>query len=113
MHGISFVVFLVMLAPAAALMYFMPSGWSAASVIFALLFAWAIKAAFIEPFAIACLLQAYFHAIEGQTPNPEWEARLEQTSDKFKQLKGKAAAWVQPTSSTQTPLTHTHGDDHD
>ena len=97
MYGLSLVVFLVMLAPAAALVYFMPGGWSAASVIFALLFAWAIKAALIEPFAIACLLQAYFHVIADQSPNPEWEARLDQVSDKFKQMKTKAQTWAQPT----------------
>lgn len=97
-YGVSFIVFLVMLAPAAALVYFMPGAWSAASVVFALLFAWAIKAALIEPFAIACLLQAYFHVTAGQTPNPEWEARLDQVSNKFKELKDKASAWRQPNT---------------
>lgn len=101
-YGLSFLVFLIMLAPAAALVYFMPGGWSAAGVIFALLFAWAIKAALIEPFAIACLLQSYFHVTAGQTPNPEWEARLDQVSNKFKELKDKAAAWKQPKDDSAT-----------
>lgn len=95
-YGLAFVVFLIMLAPAAALVYFMPGAWSAAGMLFALLFAWAIKAALIEPFAIACLLQAYFNVTQGQTPSPEWEARLDGVSDKFGELKEKAKTWVQP-----------------
>lgn len=62
---LSFVVFLVMLAPAAALVYLIPGAWSAGGVVFELIFAWAIKAAFIEPFAIACMLQVYFKVTEG------------------------------------------------
>lgn len=99
-YGLSILVFLVMLAPAAALVYLIPGAWSAGGMVFALLFAWAIKVAVIEPFAIACLLQAYFKAIEGQTPNPEWEARLDKVSNKFGELKGKAQTWVQPAKAT-------------
>lgn len=93
-YGLSFMVFLIFLAPAAALVYLIPGAWSAGGVIFALVFAWAVKAAVIEPFAIACLLQTYFKEIDGQTPNPEWEARLDGASRKFGQLKDKAANWV-------------------
>lgn len=99
-YGLSLVVFLIMLAPAAAMVYLIPGAWSAGGMIFALLFAWAIKVAVIEPFAIACLLQAYFKAIDGQAPNPEWEARLDKVSNKFGELKGKAHTWVQPTKTT-------------
>lgn len=98
-YGLSLVVFLIMLAPAAALVYLIPGAWSAGGMVFALLFAWAIKVAVIEPFAIACLLQAYFKTIEGQTPNPEWEARLDKVSNKFSELKGKAQTWVQPVKA--------------
>ena len=61
---------------------------------FALLFTWSLKAALLEPFAIACLMQVYFRAIEGQAPDPEWEERLAQLSRKFAGLKDRAAAWV-------------------
>ena len=103
-YGLSFVVFLVMLAPAAALVYLMPGTWSAGGMLFALLFAWAVKVAVIEPFAIACLLQAYFHAIKDQTPNPEWEARLDKVSNKFGELKGKAQTWVQPEKESTSEV---------
>ncbi|WP_240804299.1 hypothetical protein [Qingshengfaniella alkalisoli] len=89
-YGLGFLVFLVMLAPAALVVYMMPGTWAAGSVIFALLFAWSVKAALLEPFAIACMMQVYFKTIEGQTPNSEWEAKLEQMSKKFRKLKEKA-----------------------
>ena len=89
-YGIGFLVFLLVLAPAAAIANFFPGGWSAAGVVFALIFAWSVKAAFLEPFAITCLMQVFFKTIEGQTPNQEWENRLEGMSDKFRQLKEKA-----------------------
>lgn len=93
-YGVSFLLFLVFLAPAAALVYVLPGAWSAGGVVFALLFAWAIKTAVIEPFAIACLLQAYFQAIEGQEPDPSWESRIDGVSRKFGELKDKAGQWV-------------------
>jgi hypothetical protein len=89
-YGLSIVVFLVMLAPAAALVYLIPGAWSAGGLVFAILFAWAVKAALLEPFAITCLMQVYFRTIEGQQPDPEWEARLAQMSDKFRELKDRA-----------------------
>ncbi|MCA1299807.1 hypothetical protein [Stappia indica] len=89
-YGLGFIVFLVMLAPAALVVYLMPGAWAAGGIVFALLFAWAVKAALLEPFAIACLMQVYFKTIEGQEPDPEWDARLEQMSAKFRKLKARA-----------------------
>lgn len=86
-YGLSFLVFLVMLAPAAALVYLLPGAWSAGGFVFALLFAWSIKAAFFEPFAVTCLMQVYFRTIEGQEPDPAWDARLDQMSSHFRKLK--------------------------
>jgi hypothetical protein len=93
-YGLAFVVFLIMLAPAAAIVWLMPGGWSAAGVVFALIFAWAVKAALIEPFAIACMLQVFFRTTQGQTPDPEWDARISGVSRKFTELKDKAGQWV-------------------
>jgi len=90
--GLSLVVFLVMLAPAAVVVYILPGTWSAGGLVFALLFAWAVKAALIEPFAIACLLQVFFRVTEGQEPNPEWQARLATASDTFRRLGERALA---------------------
>jgi hypothetical protein len=99
-YGLAFVVFLIMLAPAALVVYLIPGGWSAGGFIFALIFAWAVKAALIEPFAIACLMQVYFKTIEGQTPDPEWDQRIGAASRKFNQLKEKAAQWTSGRGAT-------------
>ena len=93
-YGLSFLVFIIMLAPAAAVVYMIPGAWSAGGVVFALIFAWAVKVALIEPFAIACLLQAFFKVTDGQTPNPEWDAKLDAASKKFRTLGEKAVSWA-------------------
>ncbi|MFC5386200.1 hypothetical protein ACFPLB_09510 [Aquamicrobium segne] len=96
---LSFIVFLLMLAPAALVVYLMPGAWAAGGFVFALLFAWSIKAALLEPFAIACLMQVYFKTIEGQQPNPEWEARLEQMSSHFRKLKARITGGAAPQTA--------------
>ncbi len=53
MWGLTIVIFLLMLAPAAAILYVMPGQLAGWSFVIAIVFAWAFKAAFIEPFAIA------------------------------------------------------------
>ena len=89
-YGLSFIVFMFMLAPAALVVYLMPGAFAAGSIVFALLFAWAVKTALLEPFAIACLMQVYFATIEGQEPDPEWDDRLAGMSRKFRKLKERA-----------------------
>lgn len=94
-----FLVFLIMLAPATLVVYMMPGAWSAGGFVFALLFAWSVKAAVLEPFAITCLMEVYFKTIDGQEPDPEWEARLEQMSGKFRELKERAQNAVRGSGS--------------
>lgn len=93
-YGLAFLVFLVMLAPAALVVWLIPGGWSAGGLVFALVFAWAVKAALIEPFAIACMMQVFFRTTAGQTPDPAWESRIAGVSAKFGQLKQKAVQWM-------------------
>ncbi|TJW35538.1 MAG: hypothetical protein E5W83_34440, partial [Mesorhizobium sp.] len=80
MWGVSFVIFLLMLAPAGAILYVMPGQLGGWAFVLAIVFAWAFKAAFIEPFAIASLMQVYFKTIEGQVPDPDWDRRLAEAS---------------------------------
>jgi hypothetical protein len=93
-YGLAFVVFLVMLAPAGLIVWLIPGGWSAGGFIFAIIFAWAVKSALIEPFAIACMMQVFFRVTAGQTPDPEWENRISGVSRKFNELKQRAIQWV-------------------
>lgn len=98
-YGFSLLVFILALAPAAAMSWWLPGTMSAMAVLFALVFAWAIKAALVEPLTLTCLLQVYFKVTEGQVPNPEWEQRLEGASDKFRQIKDKALAHAAPANA--------------
>jgi hypothetical protein len=91
--GLSVMVFLVMLAPAAAVVWLLPGDSTGAMFLFAVVFAWAVKAALIEPFAIACLLQVFFSVTEGQEPLPEWRGRLTRASDRFRSLGERAVGW--------------------
>lgn len=100
--ALSIIVFVVMLAPAAAVVYIMPGAWAAGGMVFALLFAWAVKVAVIEPFAIACLLQAFFKVTDGQVPNPDWEAKIDKASAKFQTLGDKAKTWVTDGAKAKT-----------
>ncbi|MCB1447007.1 MAG: hypothetical protein KDJ87_14765 [Rhizobiaceae bacterium] len=94
LYILAFVIFLVMLAPMAALFYIMPGPIAGWSFVAAIVFAWAFKAAVLEPFAIAALMAVYFDAIEGQAPNPEWDRKLSDASAKFRELKERAMAAV-------------------
>lgn len=91
---IAIVVFLSALAPAAALLYYMPGQLAGWSFVLAIIFTWAFNSAFIEPFCIAALMQVYFRRIEGQEPDKQWERRLSETSKQFRELKERAAAAV-------------------
>lgn len=90
LYVLAFAVFLLALAPAAAILYLFPGEIAGYAFILAIVFAWAFKAAVLEPFAIAALMAVYFKVIEGQAPNPEWDAKLSGASDKFRELKEKA-----------------------
>lgn len=90
---LAILVFFVMLAPAAAVIWLLPGESSAGMFVFAVVFAWATKVALIEPFAVACMLQVFFKVTEGEEPMPEWKGRLTQASEKFRQLGERAVGW--------------------
>ncbi|PWW01847.1 hypothetical protein DFR52_102511 [Hoeflea marina] len=94
MWALSFAIFLILLAPAGALVYAMPGAASGWGFVVALVFAWALKAALLEPFAIAALMSVYFNVIENQRPDPVWDGRLMNASGKFRDLAGQAMAHV-------------------
>jgi len=101
-YGLSFLVFLVMLAPAAAIVWLIPGAWSAGGIVFALIFAWAVKAALIEPLAVTCMMQVFFKTIEGQAMDPAWENRLDGLSGKFGKIKDKASQWAGKAAGAAT-----------
>jgi hypothetical protein len=87
-------IFLVLIVPAVALVALLPGSLTVWGFALAFIFAWGLKAALLEPVAIASLMQVYFKTIEGQTPNAEWEAKLDAASRRFRELGAKAAGWI-------------------
>ena len=98
----SILIFVIMLAPAGAIAFMMPGSVGGFGIVLAIILAWAFKAAIIEPFAIAALMSVYFKVIEGQRPNPEWDAKLASASDKFRDLAGKASGAMSGESFQQS-----------
>jgi hypothetical protein len=92
--GLTILLFVLLLGPVATILAFAPGALGGWSFVFAFIFAWALKAAVLEPIAITALMQAYFKVIEGQKPDAEWDARLTNLSHRFRDLAGKAASWT-------------------
>ncbi len=92
MWGLTVVVFLVALTPAAAALYLMPGQLGGWGFVLAIVVAWAFRAALIEPFCIAALMQVYFRVIDGQSPDPQWLERLNGASRQFRELGERASA---------------------
>ena len=96
---LTFLVFLLMLAPAAAVIYYFPGATGGWSFVLAIVFAWALRAALLEPFAIAALMSVYFQVIEGQVPDAQWRGKLSSASDKFAELGKRARGYFAPDSA--------------
>lgn len=92
--GLTFLVFLVVLAPVGGLVALFPGTGGFITLAVTVVFAWGVKAAIIEPFAMTALMQAFFRVTEGQEPDPEWERKLEELTDKFGELQDKAREWT-------------------
>jgi hypothetical protein len=101
--GLTLLILLVVAAPIAALisLFHIHAGlWTFALAVIAAL---SLKAALIDPFATVALIQMYDKLTTGQTPNPEWSAKLESMSSKFRELTQKARDPETPPEVSQTP----------
>lgn len=103
--GLTLAVFLLILAPVAGLVALFPGTAGVLTFVIALVFAWGVKQAIIEPFAMTALMQVFFKVTEGQEPDPEWERKLESVSKKFGELKTKAGEWAGAKSAVVIPAT--------
>ena len=91
--GLTALVFLLVLGPAALIVNLLPGTAGILPLILALVLAWGIKQAVIEPIGMTALMQVFFKVTAGKTPNPEWESKLNSVSSKFKELTDKARSW--------------------
>jgi hypothetical protein len=88
---IGFLAFLFFLAPAVVVMLAIDAIIvQVVAVVLALVASWALKAALFEPFAMTYTLVTYHRTIAGQTPDPDWDERLQGVSSKYRELVGKA-----------------------
>ena len=62
------------------------------TVLVAILLAGPLRAAFIKPLFLIMMMVRFHTAIEGQTINPEWDARLSSLSSQFRDMGAQAAA---------------------
>lgn len=97
MYVLTFVIFLVIMGPVIGIFSLFPGSVGIWGVVLSFILAWCIKAALLEPFAIAGLMQVYFETIVGQVPNPEWDEKLSSASKKFRELKEKAFGSAPPS----------------
>lgn len=101
--GLTFLVFLLILAPVAGLVSLFPGTAGPLALIIAVVFAWGIKQAVIEPIGMTALMQVFFKVTEGQQPNSEWEGKLDKVSKKFSSFREKAAEWGNDSDSPAAP----------
>jgi hypothetical protein len=90
------IIWVVMLAPAFAMSYFVPrTGPFAFLTVFIVsaLLAGNVRSAFLKPLFLTMVMIKFHTQIQGQPINETWDARLEGVSDKFRELKDKALAW--------------------
>jgi hypothetical protein len=95
-YGLALIAFIILLGPAAGIAYLFPGTLSFIGVVIALFLAWSVKAAVVDPFAMTAMMDLYFRTIEGQIPDPEWEAKLDGLSKKFGELGRRAMNYTPP-----------------
>jgi len=92
---LSFLLWLVLLAPAAAITVLLPhsvrESAGVVTIIIALLLAGALRASFIKPLFLIMMMVRFHTLIEHQPINQEWDARLSSMSDKFRTMGMQAA----------------------
>jgi hypothetical protein len=93
-------IWVVMLLPAFLLLAVLPAAWAPggfiAGLVIAALFASNIRQAFLKPVFLIMVMTKFHVQVRNQQINLEWDQRLTSVSDKFRQIKDKAAAGWAP-----------------
>ncbi len=95
------VIWIVMLAPAFVLTYFLPGAATFAALVFAALFAANVRSAFLRPLFLTMVMVRFHSLARNQPINLEWDQKLGSASSKFGELKQKAETWVRPARAPQ------------
>ena len=107
--GLTLLILLVVAAPIAALIGLFHVHAGIWTFVLAVIAALSLKAALIDPFTTVALIQVYDKVTAGQTPNPEWSAKLESISGKFRELTQKAREVTSPPPPAATLPTQQAG----
>jgi len=90
MYAGLFGVYLLMLVPVAWVEEIIPVPIGNWRYVFALVFAWPVKAALFEPVALAGLILLLFQHSEGKQLNPDWVDRLHNSSAEYNEIQNNA-----------------------
>lgn len=101
--GLTLVILLIVAAPIAALIGLFHIHAGLVTFALAVIAALSLKAALIDPFATVALIQVYDTITQGQTPDPQWSAKLEGVSSKFQELTQRAREAVTPHPPAAQP----------
>jgi len=104
-HVLSALLWLALLVPAAAFTAMLPPSvremGGIVTVLIAILLAFAARGAFLKPVFLIMVMVRFHVLVENETLNQDWVARLDQLSQKFRDLGHKAAGYAQaPPSET-------------
>jgi hypothetical protein len=97
----SFLIWLVMLAPAFAIAAAMPGALSLAALVMSFVFAASLRSAVLHPLLLTMVLVKYHALVRGQGLELVWEQRLDVATSKFSELKHKAETWAHPVRASQ------------
>jgi hypothetical protein len=90
------VLWLLLLAPAAAITWMLPGSvresGGIVTLLVAAILAGPLRAAFLKPLFLIMMMVRFHALIENQPINPEWDAKLAAISDKFRDLGTQAKA---------------------
>jgi hypothetical protein len=93
-RALTFVLWLLLLAPAATITWMLPRSVheqaGIVTILVAAILAGPLRAAFLKPLFLIMMMVRFHALIENQPINPEWDARLATVSDKFRDLGTKA-----------------------
>lgn len=90
------------MVPATLIAGALPGPLKGATIVIAALFAWNIRAAFLQPLFLIMIIIKFHVSAENQEINLEWDEKLSSISGKFKQLKDGIESWKAPTAEPQS-----------
>ena len=106
-YALSIALWIVLLIPAAMVTAILPQSvretGGIVTIVIAILFALAARGAFLKPLFLIMVMVRFHVLIEHEAINQPWVDRLNQISDKFRDLGKQAAAYIAPTPSPSAP----------